>query len=220
MKTWPIAVSRGAARTLLAVPDRLGDGHAWRDLTAPSLEEVAGDGWAAAVLSILLPADRAWAWWTARQVLRDAQLPTARAAHDVALGDLDDTVRFRSSMWWRGMALAIVPPSAPVQRVVRDWAGRDSEVPEQVWTAPPGAARWNTDVIVAWCRSPERWSDSASIEEQPAGRLLLLFDGCIRCALPPEEAGAALEGLAALAARWGLSTVEAPAVHARLAPPG
>lgn len=35
----------------------------------PTLEEVAGPGWDQALLSTLLPVERAWAWWTRADVV-------------------------------------------------------------------------------------------------------------------------------------------------------
>ena len=61
MRTWPVAVHRTAHRVFIGAPDRLGSGSEYRNLEAPSLEEVAGEGWSAQVLARMLPADRAWA---------------------------------------------------------------------------------------------------------------------------------------------------------------
>jgi len=59
-----------------------------------------------------------------------------------------------------------------------------------------------------WCEDPAPWTNLASVAQQPAERLLILFDRQISCSLPSSAADAALSGLAQLAVRWNLSVVE------------
>jgi len=53
MRTWPISRTTRDGWTYLGIPDRLGTGALWKSGdTFPTLEEVAGDDWSAAVLGV------------------------------------------------------------------------------------------------------------------------------------------------------------------------
>jgi hypothetical protein len=85
------------------------------------------------------------------------------------------------------MTLAILPAAdSGAQASVLEWAGVDTDLAEQVWTAPDGA-RWNLDEIVSWCQVPEQWRDRSSVTRQPAERIVTLFDSQIFCALAPQR---------------------------------
>jgi hypothetical protein len=204
MDTWPISLRPAGPRTLIGIPDRLGDGASPWSSDSPSLEEIAGDAWCPQILARLLPPERTWAWWTRTEVLNQSRLPTARASHRIDLACLDAVATRRLLL--QGMSLAVIPAGhSAEQEIVFQWANQDTEqTPDQLWTAPDGADVWDTDRIAAWCRDRRRWSDL----EQPAERIVIMFDGRLYGALPTAAAIAAFEGLRKLAEGWGLRVIE------------
>jgi hypothetical protein len=214
MDTWPISRTTRDGWTHLGIPDRLGTGGLWKnEETFPTLEEVAGADWSAAILGAILPADRTWAWWTRSEVYRSTMLPTTSAPDDVNPGALDRVVARRLRL--TGMTLAFVPAGdSASQKTVANWAGSDVEkVPEHLWTGPD-IARWSSDAIVAWCRDTAQWSDRATVPHQPAERIVTLFDNQIFWAGPESVAAVAVAQLKELAPRWGLSIVDGPLEYA------
>lgn len=108
MRTWPISRTTRDGWTYLGIPDRLGTGALWTSGdTFPTLEEVAGDDWSAAVLGAILPVDPAWAWWTRGEVYRSTKLSTASAPDEIDPGAVDRVVARRMRL--DGMTLAFVP---------------------------------------------------------------------------------------------------------------
>lgn len=177
MNTWPITVASRDGWTYLGISDRLGTGRPYQlDDSFPTLEEVGGDDWSAAILQHLLPPDRAWAWWTRTEVYKSTHLPTTRAPDVVDHRTLPGVVT--RSLLLERMTLAFVPGGdLSAQQAVVKWAGLDTEqTPDQIWTAPENP-QWNTDRIVSWCRDAERWSDATTVPQQPAERIVILGDG-------------------------------------------
>jgi len=164
MNTWPISIRRDPDRVYLGIPDSVGDGGSGPvPGVSPSLEEVAGEEWLAAVLRLLLPGDRAWAWCTQSSVYRRAGLPTRQAPALVDPNHLGAAVT-RSRMF-HATTLALVPGgSSDAQAAVIDWAGADTEqIPDHLWVAPAAAGSWDVDEILAWCEDPARWTNLASV---------------------------------------------------------
>jgi len=120
-----------------------------------------------------------------------------------------DAVVSRSRLF-HPSTLAFVPANVPsAQEAVLQWADADTEqIPDHIWVASAAGRQWNTDEIMDWCEDPARWTNLASVAQQPAERLLIPFDRQISCSLPSFAADAALSGLAQLAVRWNLSVVE------------
>src|SRR3954471_16301660 len=124
MRTWPISRTTRDGWTCLGIPDRLGTGAPGTSETFPTLEEMAGDDWSAAVLAAILPVDRAWAWWTRSEVYRSTKLPTTSAPDEIDPGALDRVVARRMRL--DGMTLAFVPArDSASQETVAHWAGSD-----------------------------------------------------------------------------------------------
>jgi len=214
MNTWPISRTTRNGWTYLGIPDRLGSGGLWKSgETFPTLEEVAGDDWSAAILRAILPDDRAWAWWTRSEVYRSTKLPTTSAPDDVDPGALDRVVARRRRL--DGMTLAFVPArDSASQETVAHWAGSDVEkIPDHLWTGPD-SAKWASEAIVAWCGDAAQWSDPATAPHQPAERIVTLFDNQIFWAGAAPRAAVAFARLEELATRWGLSIVDGPLGYA------
>jgi hypothetical protein len=219
MKTWPIAVHRAAERTFLGIPDRLGAGGSYRDLEAPSLEQVAGDGWSEELLGRLLPRRRPWAWWTRGAVVKQAGLPSTAAPRRIDLRTIAATCSRRFRL--RGTGLVIVPPAATSdQELVLAWADQDTEeIPDHLWSAPDGLDEWNTDEIARWCSERAAWSDPSSLAGLPAERVLSMFDGYVFVALAPPATEEAVAALGALADRWGIAVGAGRPEYAWVSPP-
>ncbi|HXU81322.1 MAG TPA: hypothetical protein VN914_07990 [Polyangia bacterium] len=214
---WPVSVLSDGERTYLGVFDRLGDGRSYpASGTVPTLEEIGGDDWSGEVLAQLLPAERVWAWWTRTAVHRNTGLGGERAPAAVDVSTISRPLVRRLLL--ERMTLAILPAAdSGAQASVLEWAGVDTDLAEQVWTAPDGA-RWNLDEIVSWCQVPEQWRDRSSVTRQPAERIVTLFDSQIFCALAPPAAKEAMKRLETLARRWGLRVVPGPPEYAWVAP--
>jgi len=198
MNTWPISIRRDPDRVYLGIPDSVGDGGSGPvPGVSSSLEEVAGEEWLAAILRVLLPADRAWAWCTQSSVYRRAELPTRKAPALVDPNHLGAVVTH--SRMFHATPLALVPGgSSEAQAAVIDWAGADTEqIPDHLWVAPAAAGSWDVDEILAWCEDPARWTNLASVAAQPAERVLILFDRQLSCALPAAAADGVTSALAA-----------------------
>jgi hypothetical protein len=210
MNTWPISRTTKGGWTYLGIPDRLGSGGLWQPGDSfPTLEEVAGEGWSSSILSALLPAERAWAWWTRNDAYRSTKLPTTSAGDDIDLGELEQVVVRRMRL--SGMSLAFVPArDLASQQIVTHWAGNDVEqIPDHIWTAP-NAAQWSSDEIVAWCRDADQWSDRTTIPRQPAERIVTLFDNQVFCAVREEQAPQISSRIAGLASTWNVSIIDGP----------
>ena len=154
MNTWPISIRRDPDRVYLGIPDSLGDGHsAPVPGAASTLEQVAGEEWAAAILRVLLPADRAWAWCTQSSVYRRSRLPARKAPAVVDPNHLGAVVTHRRL--FRATTLALVPGGgSEAQAAVINWAGADTEqIPDHLWVAPAAAEPWDVDEILAWCEA-------------------------------------------------------------------
>ncbi len=215
MNTWPITLHIDGERASLGIPDRLGDGRPWRAGDSfPTLEEIAGESWSADVLAQLLPADRAWAWWTRTETYRLSGLPTTAAPAAVNHRTLAEVVARR--LFFKRMTLAIIPAGRTrEQDIVREYADVDTEqVPDHIWTSPDGADTWDIEQIVTWCGDPAQWTDAASAARQPAERIIAIFDNQISCAVALAGARAAMARLEALAATWRLRLIEGPAEYA------
>jgi hypothetical protein len=220
MNTWPVAVYKSGERTFIGIPDRLGDGQRYREVgRIPSLEEVCGDEWSSELLSRLLPTERAWAWWTRTEVFQETHLPSASAP---ALLDLRALTGVRSRrLFLRRMTLAIIPRDrAEEQKHVLQWAGQDTEqIPDHIWTAPNGIEMWDVKHIISWCSHRSMWSNPALVAQQPAERILVMFDGYVFCALTPEEGERAIGELSRLAESWKLHLIPGAAEYAWIIPP-
>ncbi len=84
IRTWPISVRAGEAATLIGIARRLGDGRPFQaERLGPTLEEVAGPEWDQALLSTLLPIERAWAWWTRTEVVERTGLSLSTAGEAI-----------------------------------------------------------------------------------------------------------------------------------------
>jgi len=218
MRTWPVAVHRTVDRAYIGVPDRLGDGSVYRDLRAPSLEEVVGDDWSGQVLARMLPADRHWAWWARAQTVRACGISLASAPASIDLRDLAGARRRR--MLRIGMNLVVIPLlHQQEQRLVLEWSGADSEQAEHVWTAPDGVDAWDADRIVAWCQDEAAWRDPRAAVNQVAERILTSFDGYQFLAVGAGEGGLVWDGLEGLARQWGLDLIPGNPAHAWVTPP-
>ena len=222
MNNWPITVKTSAGWTYLGIPDRLGDGGLRRaDDSFPTLEQIAGEGWSAEILRQLLSEQRAWAWWTRTEAYGGSRLPAQRAPDRIDPSTLTSVVARRWLL--QGMTLAFVPAKdAPARDTVLEWAGADTEqTPDVIWTAPDDG-QWDVNEIMSWCREAAAWTDAASARQQPAERILVLFDGRICCALPSTAAASTIARLGDLAARWRLSVIPGPSEYAwpALAPRG
>ena len=218
MNTWPISIRRDADRVYLGIPDYLGASLSSPVLgTTPSLEEVAGEEWTADVLRVLLPADRVWAWCTQSSIYRRSGLPTTKAPPLIEPSRLASVVS-RCRLFHPSI-LAFVPATVPgAQETVLKWAGVDTEqIPDHIWVSPAGDCQWTTDQILDWCEDPAQWTKLASVAQQPAERLLVLFDRQISCSLLSSAADTAWAGLVQLATRWQLSVVEGRAEAAWVA---
>jgi hypothetical protein len=202
-------VFRDEQRTLLRIPDRVGDEKTYWDEHATTLEELAGETWSGDVLAQLLRRERTWAWWTQTRVFDRTGLASEKAPADIDVTQLRSVQR--RNLFWKNMTLVVIPPrETNAQDVVCKWAGLDTEqVPDAIWTAPDGLVTWDTERIVAWCQEKEAWSDPRSLSEQPAETILLLHDADIFCAMPSNMADAAWAALVALAERWGISVTTA-----------
>jgi hypothetical protein len=137
-------------------------------------------------------------------VLRQSQLSALRAPDRIDLRRLDAVVSRRLLL--QRMSLAVIPGGrSKEQQIVLHWANHDTEhTADQIWTAPDGADSWDTDLIVTWSLDRRRWSD----HDQPAERIVIMFDGHLYVALAPAAADVALASLHALAAGWGLRVIE------------
>jgi hypothetical protein len=207
MNNWPITVETNAGWTYIGIPDRLGDGQPLRaDDRFPTLEQLAGDNWSGAILRQLLAEPRAWAWWTRTESYKGAGLSGQRASDRIDPAALTTVAARRWLL--QGMTLAFIPgPDASARDAVLEWAGADSEqIPDAIWTATDDSP-WEPDAIMSWCRDPTTWTSAASAREQPAERIVILFDGKMFCALRSAAAAATLSRLHDLAARWGLSVI-------------
>jgi len=154
VNTWPISIRRDPDRVYLGIPDSLGDGYsAPVPGAASTLEQVAGEEWVAAILRVLLPADRAWAWCTQSSVYRRARLPVRKAPAVADPNHLGAVVTHRRL--FHATTLALVPGgSSEAQAAVINWAGADTEqIPDQLWVAPAAAEPWDVDEILAWCEA-------------------------------------------------------------------
>ena len=214
MNDWPITVESNAGWTYLGIPDRLGDGRPRRaDDTFTTLEEIAGEDWSAAILRELLVDARVWAWCTRTEAYKASRLPAERAPDRVNPRTLAGVVTRRWLL--QGMTLAFVPAQdAAARDTVLEWAGADSEqIPDVIWTAPDDG-EWDPETIMSWCREPAAWTDAASARQQPAERIVILFDGRICCALRSAAATPTIARLGALAARWRLSVIPGPKEYA------
>jgi len=206
--TWPISVRTEGERTFIGIPERLGDGGSWRvDDQFPTLEEIAGEDWSEAVLDVLLPGDRTWAWWTRTDTYAKTGLPKARAGDDVNPAAVTEVLVHRQ--FWRGMTLALIPPSRPrEQGLVRHWAASDTEqIPDHIWTAPDAIGGWDLEAIAAWCFDRDAWGDPRTIASQPAERIVTSFDGALFCGLSTDAAKVALHDVTALSERWRLRVI-------------
>ena len=212
-KTWPMAVRETDNRVLLGLPQRLGDGkplrHATYD-TFPSLEAVVGDIWLSRVLSSLLPPGRAWAWWTRTGNGGLKQLSARRSASALSV-ELAGEILVRRK-FWRGMALAVIPPNrSDAQEIVLDWAGIDTEdKPEFIFAGPPEQTTWDCSEIEDWCLDRSAWREPATIDKLPAERIVVLFDGDVYCACLPAQTAPTIQAVEALATSWGLSVIAGP----------
>ena len=212
-KTWPIAVRETGTRVLLGLPQRLGDGKPLRHETYdtfPSLEAVIGDSWLNRVLSTLLPADRAWAWWTRTGNGGLKQLSARRSASTLSV-ELAGEILVRRK-FWRGMTLAVIPPNrSDAQGIALDWAGIDTDdKPEFIFAGPLGQATWDCADLEAWCLDRSAWREPAMIDELPAERVVVLFDGDVYCTCLPAQTAPTIHGVEALATSWGLSVIAGP----------
>ncbi len=207
MNNWPITAETSAGWTYIGIPDRLGDGQLRRaDDGFPTLEQLVGDDWSGAILRQLLAEPRAWAWWTRTESYKGAGLSGQRAPDRINPAALTTVAARRWLL--QGMTLAFIPGrDASARDAVLEWAGADSEqTPDAIWTAPDDSS-WDPDALMAWCRDPTAWTSAASAREQPAERMVVLFDGKIFCALPSPAAAPTLLRLHDLAARWRLSVI-------------
>jgi hypothetical protein len=213
-RTWPIARREVGAFAWLGLPQRLGDGGLPTRETYdvfPPLEAVAGQDWLARVLAVLLPRTLTWAWWATSRPSGLERLSPGAMPAVVPLRSLDRVLT--RSWFWRGVTLAIVPPSRPdAQGSVIDGAGVDTEhTPEFVLTAPVETATWDSGAISEWCRDRSAWAAPDSFSSLPAERAIVLFDGDVYCGLAAGSAPAVLRAVEELAATWSLDVIPGPA---------
>lgn len=212
-KTWPIATIESGRFAFIGLPQRLGSGelptHETYDQFLP-LEAVAGDNWLAQILGVLLPHTATWAWWTPSRTKGLMQLAPRAMTAVVSLKSLDHVMG--RSWFWRGMTLAIVPPTRKdAQNLVLDWAGIDTEqIPEFILAAAPSLENWDSRVISSWCLDRSAWRYPDSVAALQAERVIVLFDGDVYCALPSDHATTMLRAVNDLAARWGLKVIPGP----------
>jgi hypothetical protein len=218
MDTWPISTRDFGGHTFLGIHDRCGTANFPFDPErGPCLEQVGGEDWNDMIFRLLLPAERAWAWWTPSLVYRRSGLSFAKASQLVQLRDLKTPVVRRSFL--SSSALVVVPPASAVQDTILSLAGMDTEFePDHFWTAPPHLDTWDLNQIATWCKDPTRWGNPASIPEQPADVVVTVFDDQISCALPSDRAPGVQAALAELAQRWGLRIIPGDPSYAWASP--
>lgn len=215
--TWPIARFERKNLCLIGIPQRLGDGKPYsKDTydTFPHLEEVIGEAWEEKILSILLPSDRCWAWWTTTSVFNQTDLANYPKAKLPKRFDLTRppaklcTQRFI----FRGQILVV---SSLNEREIQDkiikWAGWDTETNfDFLWVAPDQTQIWDIQVIKQWCGSKEKWDDLETVIPSNAQRIIGWFDGDIYCVLPNKETEMLISGIRTLADSWNLSIIPGP----------
>jgi hypothetical protein len=205
-RTWPISTRSEPWATLIGVPARLGDGQVdgggerWR-----TLEEVAGEDWDREVLSLLLPRNRAWGWWTRSEVFAAAGISTSKAGPTVDTRVLDGPVSRRLAV--RRMVLVATPADSASQERILDWAGQDTEhVADVLWTAADGAV-WKVDDLVDWCLRSSPSRNAAAMLGESCERLVILHDQAIYAAVTATAAEAFLAALTRLAGKWDLEII-------------
>jgi hypothetical protein len=102
--------------------------------------------------------------------------------------------------------LVIIPASQnSAQSVVLGWAGFDTEFqPDMIWTAPEALDVWDPEMIAAWCRSKDAWSDMKSVLPLPVERIVVMFDGDVYCAISANASKSVLETLREMADAWNI----------------
>lgn len=211
---WPVAIQRRNDTVLIGIPQRLGDGS----LPAPgdverfqSLEAIAGSTWFEQTIALLLPRDRAWAWWLPSRSPALAALGCQSMPRRVMPKSLGAAVCRRWLLC--GAALAVVPPGRTVlQDRVLEFAGFDTEqMPEFIWVIAHDDAKWDPKAMARWCRDRSAWQDPASLAATGAERIVAMFDGQLHCWLPAEHSLGLQQGLRDLARTWQVNIIEGPA---------
>ena len=213
-RTWPVAVRRLDDSVLIGIPQRLGDGSLPADGDVErfaSLEAIAGASWFEQTIALLLPRDRAWAWWLPSRSPALAALDCQSMPRRVALKSLSGALCRRWIL--RGVALAVVPPGrTALQERVIEFAGFDTEqTPEFIWVAEENCVEWVPDVMARWCRDRSAWQAPGSLAATGAERVVAMFDGQLHCWLPAAQAPALRHALQDLAQTWQLTVVDGPA---------
>jgi hypothetical protein len=170
MNTWPISIALQAERLWLGIPDHLADGGGDTDVAKlPTLEERCGESWSQQLLRVLLPQDRAWAWWTRNAIFRRSKLSAANAPERVFPQRAVQVLR--RNVWMHQMSLCLIPSAdALAQQAVLDWAGVDTEqIPDHLWSAAANEREWDLEQISAWYRARAGRTRSPLLRSRPSG---------------------------------------------------